>query len=68
MIRTLLCMVFSTQCSAGGLVGTKELNQAMNRALANGWQPAAQLEQAPLAVVSGDNAPTQSFVSSRQPL
>jgi hypothetical protein len=59
MLRLIICMFSAVQCGPG-LVTTNELNLEMDRALANGWQPAQKpLENAPLAIApSADTTST----------
>jgi len=63
MLQFFMCMIFTVHCSSG-LVTTKELNEAMDRAIANGWLPPPAPENAPLPVVRPKNALNDNYLSS----
>ncbi|GEM_PF-6559064 len=50
MLKLLMCMLLTIRCD-WGLVTTKELDAAMEKAISNGWTPppAPQLDRAILA-------------------
>lgn len=46
-MASVLCVVFGVLCPHGDLVRSTDLHEAMDRALANGWEPVQEADAPP---------------------